>query len=133
MPVGTARVLEHQLVHFFRKRVNWNDPAIAGGIYVGTLPAGAVLADAGVRVNTAFNAATTNVLQMGTTATGGEILANAVVLAGAAGYKSAKSGTAFAATLAVDTDVFVSYTQSGTAASAGQADLWVAYIPNTDQ
>jgi len=135
MPANNARQTQYQQSHYFRKRVNWNDAGIAAGINIGTLPAGAVLLDAAARINTAFNAATTNVLQMGITPTGGEILASAVVLAGATGFKSAKTGTAFAAaaTLATDTDVYVSYTQTGTAATAGQADLVVQYAPNNDQ
>lgn len=133
MPVNLARQYHTQQVHFFRKRVNWNDAGIAAGVNIGTLPAGAVLVGAAVRVNTAFNAATTNVLTCGTTATGGEVLASAVALAGATGFKAATSGTAFAATFAADQDLFVSFTQSGTAATAGQADIIVSYIPNTDQ
>ena len=133
MPVGTARLLHTQQIHYFRKRVNYNDAGIAAGVFVGTIPAGAMLVYAAARINVAFNAVTTNVLQMGTTAGGGEILANAVVLAGAAGFKTATSGTAFAATFATDTDIFVSYTQTGAVATAGQGDLMVAYCPNNDQ
>lgn len=133
MPIGSGRQTHMQVVHYFRKRVNYNDAGIAAGVNCGTLPAGAMLVMAAVRVNTAFNAATTNVLQMGTTATGGEILASAVVLAGATGFKTATSGTAFAATFATDTDIFVSYTQTGAVATTGQADLMVGYVPNNDQ
>lgn len=132
MPIGTGRQTQFQQTHYIRKRVNWNDAGIAAGVLAGTLPAGALLTLAAARVNTAFNAGTTNVLQMGTTATGGEILANAVVLAGAAGFKSATSGTAFSATFATDTDIYVSYAQTGTAATAGQADMIVSYAPNND-
>lgn len=133
MPANNARQLHTQQVHYFRKRVNWNDAGIATGVLIGTIPNGALLIDAGVRVTTAFNAATTNVLQMGTTATGGEILASAVTLAGATGFKKATSGTAFSALVSADTDIYVSYTQTGTAATTGLADLFVAYIPNNDQ
>jgi hypothetical protein len=133
MPIGSGRQTQFQQVHYFRKRVNWNDASIAAGVAIGTLPAGAMLVGAAARVNVAFNAATTNVLQMGTTATGGEILASAVSLAGATGYKSGTTGTAFQAPILVDTDIFVSYTQTGAAATAGQADLHVSYIPNNDQ
>lgn len=133
MPVNQSRQFHEQQIHYFRKRVNWNDAVIATGVNIGTLPAGAMLIGVGVRVNTAFNAATTNVLTCGTTATGGEVLASAVALAGATGYKTATSGTAFAASFATDQDLFVSFTQSGTAATAGQADIVVSYVPNNDQ
>lgn len=132
MPVGTARVSHHQMTHYLRKRVNYNDPGITTGVFFGTLPAGAMISNAHVRVNTAFNAATTNVANVGTTATGGEIIPTATILAGATGYKT---GTAAAAALsfATDTDLYVSYTQTGTAATAGQLDVLIAYAPNNDQ
>lgn len=129
---GPARELHTQQIHYIRKRVNYNDAGISSGVIVGTLPAGAMLVSAAAVITTAFNAATTNVLQLGTTATGGEILASAVVLAGATGFKSATSGTAFATIPAADTDVYASFTQTGTAATTGVGYLMVGFIPNND-
>jgi hypothetical protein len=73
-PLG---LLHTQQVHYFRKRVNFNDVGIAAGVLFGTLPAGAMLVQLNVRVNTAFNAGTTNALNVGTTATGTQIFTDA--------------------------------------------------------
>lgn len=126
MPIGTARILHHQQVHYFRKRVNYNDAGIAAGVLVGTLPAGAMLLQQAVRVNTAFNAGTSNALNMGTTALGTQLFTD-VATAGA------RFPTVPNLSFAVDTDIFVSYVQTGTAATAGQADIVISYAPNNDQ
>lgn len=126
MPIGTARVLHMQQTHFFRKRVNYNDPGIAAGVLLGTLPAGALLTDLNVRCNTAFNAGTTNALNVGTTAGGTQIFTDAAT---AGARKPTIPNISFAA----DTDLFVAYAQTGTAASAGQADICIEYAPNIDQ
>ena len=126
MPIGTARILHHQQVHYFRKRVNYNDAGIAAGVFVGTLPAGAMLLMLAVRVNTAFNAGTTNALKAGTTATGTELFTDAATA-------GARFPTVPNLSFATDTDFYVSYAQTGTAASAGQADIVITYAPNNDQ
>lgn len=126
MPVGTARLLHTQQIHFFRKRVNFNDSGIAAGVFFGTLPAGAMLTDLDVRVTTAFNAGTTNALNVGTTAGGTQIFTDAAT----AGHRQP---TIPNISFATDTDLFVQYAQTGTAATTGLADIVIAYAPNTDQ
>lgn len=126
MPLGNARVLHTQLTHFYRKRVNYNDAGISAGVLFGTMPAGALITRLSVRVNTAFNAGTTNALNMGTTGTGTQIFTDAAT----AGHRNP---TVPNISFAADTDLFVSYAQTGTAASAGQADVALEYIPNIDQ
>lgn len=126
MPIGTSRILHTQQVHYFRKRVNFNDAGIATGVLVGTLPAGAMLISQNVRVNTAFNAGTTNALNSGTTLLGTQLFTD-VATAGA------RSPAVPNLSFAVDTDFYVSYAQTGGAATAGQADIIWAYAPNNDQ
>jgi hypothetical protein len=128
---GTARQSHEQQVHYLRKRVNYNDAGVATGVYAGTLPAGAIIIGHKVLIATAFNAATTNVMNVGTTATGAEVGASAEILAGAAGQKSPTAYTSLGA-MAADQDIWVSYTQTGTAASAGVAYVIVTYVPNND-
>lgn len=126
MPLNTSRQLHMQLVHYFRKRVNYNDAGISAGVLFGTLPAGAMLVGNFVRVNTAFNAGTTNALNVGTTAGGTQIFTDAAT----AGARSpAIPNLSFAA----DTDLFVAYAQTGAAATAGQADIVIEFVPNNDQ
>ena len=124
--VGIPRLLHTQQIHFFRKRVNYNDNGIAAGILFGTLPAGAMIVSQNVRVNTAFNAGTTNALNVGTTAGGTQVFTDAATA-------GARSPAIANLSFAVDTDLFVSYAQTGGAATAGQADIVIGYAPNIDQ
>lgn len=128
---GTARQSHEQQVGYIRKRINYNDAGVASGVYAGTLPAGAIITDVSVLIATAFNAATTNVVNVGTTPTGAEVAASAQILAGAAGQKKPTAYQALGV-MAADTDIFVSFTQTGTAATAGVAYAVVAFIPNND-
>lgn len=122
---GIARQLHTQQVHFIRKRVNWNDSNIGTGVVFGTLPAGAMIVDQDTRITTAFNAGTTNALNVGTTAGGTQLFTDAATA-------GARQPTIANLSFAVDTDLFVQYAQSGTAASAGMADIVIGYVPNTD-
>jgi hypothetical protein len=143
-----ARVLQTQTTVHFRKTVNFNDANIATGVKIGAIPAGAFITSIKCYVTTAFNAATTNNLLIGSTATGGQFLASGVTagtncVAATAGYQSitAAAGLGFAVTAPTNTptgtsgawDVFVSYTQTGTAATAGQVTYVIEYVASDDQ
>jgi hypothetical protein len=131
MALTTPRVYHTQQIHYLRKTVNYNDAGIAGGVIMGTLPSGAQIVDIVVNVKTAFNAATTNNLLLGTSAAGNQIATTTDTAAGTAGFKRVTTGGAL--TLAADTDVYVAYTQTGTAASAGVATIVIAYAPDNDK
>jgi hypothetical protein len=133
-PGSTARKNALQLVHYLRIGVNFNDQGIASGVGKQWLPAGALITGTDVHIGTAFNAATTNVLTVGTNATAynniaaaGDVDETAVALT--KGIKP--TGTALGP-LAADTQVFVMYTQSGTAATSGAATIVISYVPNND-
>jgi hypothetical protein len=133
-PGTTARQLPYQVIHFLRITVNFNDPGIATGIGRQTLPKGAVITGTDVYVSAAFNAATTNVLTVGTNATAYN---NIVAAADAdettvALTKGIKPTGAALGPLVADSRVFVMYTQTGTAATAGSAVVIISYVPNTD-
>ena len=129
--MGVARQLETQQVHYLRRDVAFNTNGIASGVLIGTVPAGSKIVGVSIYVDTAFNAATTNVLQGGTTGTGTNLFTSTDAAAGTAGYKTAANaanqgrGLVFVA----DTDLFVSYTQTGTAATAGTATIIIDYVP----
>lgn len=129
--MGIPRQYETQQVHYLRRDLAFNTNGVAGGVLIGTLPAGSKITDVHIYVDTVFNAATTNVLQGGTTATGTNLFTSTDAAAGTAGYKTAANaanqgrGLVFAA----DTDLFVSYTQTGTAATTGAATIVVEFIP----
>lgn len=123
--MGIARQLHTQQVHYLRKRVNFNDAAIGTGVVMGTLPAGAMLLGQHVRVSTAFNAGTSNALNVGTSAGGTQLFTDAATA-------GARNATVANLSFASDTDIFVQFAQSGTAASAGVADIVITYAPNND-
>lgn len=127
--MAIAQQYHQNLVHFLRKEVNYNDPGIASGVVIGRLPAGAQITQALARVKTTFNAGTTNVLSVGTNASAYDNIFGAADIAeGAAGNNVALTANLLEA--ASEADVFVKYTQTGTAASQGKAVIHIAYTVN---
>lgn len=102
----------------------------ADTVQIGTLPAGCLVLDTIVRVTTAFDAGTTNVLIVGTSADDDEFIEAGDVDETAIGttFSDRSAGLSFTA----DTPVYVKYTQTGTAAAAGAADIVVRYIPRIE-
>jgi len=141
VPTGaifSARLNTTQQVHYYRLVVNFNDPGIAAGVKFGRLPANTYILSIDAHVKTVFNAATTNVLTMGTSTTATEIFdaatANASINEASATVQhlTAAAGLGTAVTASGEVDLYVKYTQSGTAATTGQAVIVVAYIPDND-
>jgi hypothetical protein len=128
--VAVARQFHTQQNHYLRKAVNYNDTGIAAGVAMGSIPAGARILECRIYVDTAFNAATTNNLLVGTTAAGNDIVATGTSAAGTAGYKVSTTGNTL--TFAADTPIYVAYTQTGTAATAGVAVIILTFVPNND-
>ncbi len=120
-----ARKLHTQQIHQISVNVAFNTPGASGGIQVGTLPAGAALDKTTVLTTTAFNAATTNTLSVGTTPTGTNLI-NATA-AGSVARVDTVVPIAAAGPLAADTPIYVSYASSGTAATTGAATVIVTY------
>jgi hypothetical protein len=142
------RVLQEQTSVHFRKLVNFNDANIGTGVKIGAMPAGAYITGIRCYVVTAFNAATTNNLLIGTAAAGAQLLAGGVTagtncVAATTGNQnmSAAPGLGLAVTNTTNTptgntggwDIWVTYTQTGTAATAGQVVFVIDYIANDDQ
>lgn len=128
-----ARQYHTQQTHYIRKRVTFNEAGIATGVVFGRIPAGALLLRTTIRVVTAFNAATTNVLTVGLsseTTTFDDLVAAAGVNEGAIGTTAVTAASDPAAT---PLNLVAQYTQSGTAATAGEAIIVVEYVPNNDQ
>jgi hypothetical protein len=131
---STARRNSVQMVHYLRFIVNYNDAGIGTGVGKQWLPAGAIIIGTDVNVITAFNAGTTNPLTVGIESTTyANIAAAASTVSGTTGLKQniSPTGTALVP-LAADSQVFVMYAQTGTAATTGQAVVIVKYIPNND-
>ncbi len=130
---STARVNDTQQMNYIRKTVNWNEAGVATGIPIGYLPAFAHIETASIDVSVAFNAATTNVLTVGTNATTYDnIVTGAQAVAGTQGVKRSLAPTVRVDQITADTMVYATYTQSGTAATAGQATITISYSVNND-
>ncbi len=64
-----------QVVNTLKQIINYSDLGASAGIaWANSLPAGAVILDVIVEVITAFNAATTNPITVGTALTGGQVV-----------------------------------------------------------
>lgn len=109
-------------------KVNFDDTDVDKGIALCTLPANIIITRAVCVVGTAFNAATTNVLTVGTNSDVDDILAAADITEGSAGVYSKQTFVEHNAKKTVK----AKYTQTGTAATAGEAEiyLFVVRIPD---
>ncbi len=122
-----------QQLPYFRRSVafNTNEIGTTGRVPLGTLPAGAIVTGGIIKVTAAFNAATTNVLTIGTAADDDEVLA-------AADLDETEADTTLPLSVlgykvSVPTTLYVKYTQTGTAATTGAADVILFFVPNNDR
>ena len=119
---------DRQTVGFLRKTVNFNDTGIATGVLMGNMPVGAHVIQTSVHVRTVFNAATTNVLTVGTNSSAYDNLINAAaVTEGSLGFTVAAPNADIVYPTG-DLGVYAKFTQSGTAATTGQADIVVTFV-----
>jgi hypothetical protein len=132
--MGIATKYHQQMVHYLWATVNWNDPGVAAGEglpFDNAIPSGSIIIGTDVYVVTAFNAGTTNVLNLGTTPTGVDIVAAAAITNTTGALTQNLKGTTIQA--ATDLPIYFQFTQTGTAATAGQAIIIIKYCPNPQQ
>lgn len=135
MATNTAQVLPpsrndpRQVVNTLKKTVNWNDQGIASGVaFDNSLPDGAFITGVWVEIVTPFNAVTTNVLTVGTNAaTYNNLVAAVDVNEAVAGVTEVTRGLGQSIALAAAVVPVAMYTQTGGAASAGQAVILITY------
>lgn len=128
--LGTnARQDPRQVLNTLKKTVNWNDAGIAtGSPFDNYLPQNAFIENVLIEVVVAFNAGTTNVLTVGTIGTAyNNIVAAADVNEGVTGVTQVTRGFGRSLTAAADVLPYAMYTQTGTAATAGQAIIVIFY------
>lgn len=127
-----ARNTGYQVAHYIRKTITFAQFAAAGGsVRVGTIPGGSMLDEGQCRIDTAFNAGTTNPITVQTLGgSAGEILASADITSGTPGGYT--NGRALAVQIPNDIDVMATYTPTGTAATTGQATFVLPYFPNNE-
>lgn len=90
-------------------------------------PAGAQIVGTIITVTQAFNAGTTNQLTVGSTPGGSDLVTAADAGAGTAGVKRPDTATALGR-LAADTVPNISFTQTGTPATQGSAEIVFLYV-----
>lgn len=111
-----------------RITVTYASSNIATGVLWFRLPARAQVMACAANVETAFNAGSTNVLTVGYGASMNEIIAAADVDESSATYQAVT--TPLGLEFTEEKDVYVKYTQTGTAATAGKATIILSYLPH---
>lgn len=134
---NAVRHPEDMGVGHIRRRVTFNQNNIGtgAGVPIGALDKGSIPLRAYVIINTAFNAGTTNVLTLGNqanAASGQSLVIDSLITstsaaAGTTGVK-AGSGAALGTELPADTVFYALFTQTGTAATAGDATFVVEFV-----
>ena len=135
MAVTTARQYHQTMTHFLRKTISYTDDG--SEITVGKIPANSVInkASSGVHVTTAFNAASTNQLDIGTN--GGDTgasddpdLFGTNLALGTLGFVPLDEAVSYLVTQ--DTIITCSVDLTGTAATAGSAEVIIEFYPDLD-
>ena len=100
----------------------------SSAVTIATLPANAQIVDINIDVTTAFNAGTTNTVTVGKTGSAAAFVASTSVgSAGRASVASTGVYSAWADTGSSEVSATITYSQTGTAASAGAARVTIVY------
>lgn len=123
-----ARQFHTQQIHFLRKSIAFGDNGTE--LTVGKIPAGATILKplSGVNVDVAFNAGTTNTLNIGTDAD--DNLYGTLLALGSIAFVPLDEAVAM--TVAAETTITATVVLTGTAATAGNGEVVIAYVPDTD-
>lgn len=122
-----ARDDGYQNVQFIRKTITFAD--MGKLVKLGTIPAGALILKAlsGAQVNTAFNSATTTVLDIGSAADG-DLYGTDLDVKTAVAFVPLDEAVSMA--VSVDTELTCQLAETGAAATAGSAVVVIAFLPN---
>jgi hypothetical protein len=100
----------------------------ASAVSIGTLPVNAQIIDINIDVTTAFDAGTTNTVTVGNTGTAAAyVAATSVGSTGRARVATTGVYSAWAGTGSAELDATVTFSQTGTAATAGAARVTIVY------
>lgn len=135
MPTNTAPVSPpsrqdpRQVVNTLKKTVNYNDTGVSSGIaFDNSIPQGAFITGVFVEIVTTFNAGTTNVLTVGTnSASYNNMVTAADVDEATAGVTAVSRGWGQSIPLSAEVTPYVMFTQTGTAATQGQAVVVITF------
>lgn len=127
--MSQARIYHTQQVHYLVKKITYLDDGST--LTMGVIPANSVIINAGVVVTEAFNAGTTNVLDIGTSADGDGIATDlALGTVGRVGADEMATSNDLFSTSEVTITCTVDLT--GTAATTGQAYVHLEYLPTSN-
>lgn len=133
-PSFPGRNSGEQQLHFYRKRFTITDvPALTAGLKIGRLPSRAFIHSVKLHKTTAFNSATTDTIQIGTTAAGVDVLAATTIQGTGYVDLTAAAGLGVVVGLTGEADIFLKYAQTGAVATAGDVTLIIAFLPDNDQ
>lgn len=124
-----ARNNGEQTIAYLRKPVSFRDGATAV-VQVGTIPIGAIVLRGGVVVTTAFNAGTTNVLDIGTVADDDGFATDLAMGTIGVIVVDEMATTNDMGPVTSDTSIIATHAQTGTAATAGEGYVWIEFMPN---
>lgn len=136
MSVNDAQQYHHNMVHFLRASVGFADDGDT--VSLGWVPAGASILRGGAVVSTAFDAGTTNTLNIGFrnagdgTADDADEYASLIALGTAGVIAADDMATAADAYHPEGAEITAGVVLTGTAATAGVATVWVEYIVEND-
>lgn len=118
-----------QNIHYLRKPIAFSN-GIAAVVEVGVVPAGSIVLRGGVVVTTAFNAGSTNVLDIGTVADD-DGFATDLALGTIGVINTDEMATSNdMGPMAADTIINATMALTGTAPTAGAGVVWIEYMPN---
>ena len=136
MATGTAgtaaRQFHTQQIHYLRKSLTETGTTAnqSETFTVGIIPAGSTILKplSGVNVDVAYTAATNKLINIGTTANA-SLYGTSLSVASIA---FVPLDEAVAMTVSADTTITATHALTGTAGSAGRAEVVIAYIPDND-
>jgi hypothetical protein len=124
-----SREFHTQQTHYLRKTIFFSDNGVAKT--VGVIPAGSLILkpSSGVHIVTVFNAGTTNTLNVGSSAD--DDLFGTLLALGTATFVPLDEAIG-GFRVAADTTVTATVVLTGTAATTGEAEVVISYIPDND-
>lgn len=127
---STARKYESQQTHYLVQSYDYDDITDESAETLGVIPAGSLVINAGVIVETAFNSATSDTLDIGTSADGNGF-ATLLDLTTAGVIQADELATSDDVVASSDTTITFEWNGTGTAPSAGRIHVFVEYlVPN---
>jgi hypothetical protein len=126
----TARQYDTAQVHYIRKTSTFAD-GITATVSIGIIPSGALVIDAGMYVKTSYNWGTNNLINLGT-AGDTDGFATSLSLATVGLIKWDELATSNDVLMTADTWCTATYICTGSDATRGEIELFVAFLADND-